>query len=126
MNNIKIYYEDTDASGRVYHANYLKYLERGRTNFLHKKNITHDLLLKKFKIFFVVKKCFIDFKKPAYFEDLLNVKTKIKEFNKIKIIFKQSITRSSEYLLDAEILVVTLNKNGKIEKMPDILQKNFY
>ena len=53
---MKVYYEDTDASGRVYHANYLKFLERGRSNLIYQTNLTHQILIKKFDIIFVVKK----------------------------------------------------------------------
>ena len=55
MNEFKIYYEDTDASGRVYHANYLRFLERGRTNLIYQTEYTHKILLDKFDIIFVVK-----------------------------------------------------------------------
>ena len=55
MNKIRVYYEDTDASGRVYHANYLKYLERGRSNLIYQSKYNHQELLKKFNIIFVVK-----------------------------------------------------------------------
>ena len=73
MGKFKIYYEDTDASWRVYYANYLKYLERGRTEFLYKLNLKHKYLKDKFNIIFVVKKCETDFKKPTYFEDIICV-----------------------------------------------------
>ena len=58
MNKFKVYYEDTDASGRMYHANYLKFLERGRSNLIYQSEYTHEKLFKKFNIFFVVKKMF--------------------------------------------------------------------
>ena len=73
---IKVYYEDTDASGRVYHSNYLKYFERARSDFLYNLGFNHKNLLEKYKLYFVVKSCHIDFKQPAYFEDELLVETK--------------------------------------------------
>ena len=88
---IKVYYEDTDASGRVYHSNYLKYLERGRSEFLYKLGYNHQNLLQSLNFYFVVKHIDIDFKLPAYFEDILDVETKIHEISKVKIIFNQSI-----------------------------------
>ncbi len=91
MGKFKIYYEDTDASWRVYYANYLKYLERGRTEFLYKLNLKHKYLKDKFNIIFVVKKCETDFKKPTYFEDIICVETKIINFSKIKIVLSQNI-----------------------------------
>ena len=77
ITNIKVYYEDTDASSRVYYANYLKYLERGRSDFLYKLGFDHKKLLKKFKFYFVVKSCHIEYIKAAQFEDTLEVKTKL-------------------------------------------------
>ena len=121
MNEFKVYYEDTDASGRVYHANYLKYLERGRSNFIYQSKYNHALLLKKFKIVFVVKNCNIEFIKPAFFEDTINVISKIKELSKVKINFSQKIFRENELLLNANVLVIPIDTYGKIVKLPDEL-----
>ena len=121
MNIIKIYYEDTDASGRVYHANYLKFLERGRTNLIYQKNLTHQILMNKLDIIFVVKNISINFKKPAFFEDSIEVVSSITELNRVKIKFVQKIYRESDLLIDAEVLVIPVNTLGKITKLPDEL-----
>ena len=121
---IKVYYEDTDASGRVYHSNYLKYLERGRSEFLYKLGYNHKNLLQSLNFYFVVKHIDIDFKLPAYFEDILNVKTTINEISKVKIIFHQSIFREKDLLIDSEILITPVNNKGKIQKIPiEMLEK---
>jgi len=121
---IKVYYEDTDASGRVYHSNYLKYLERGRSEFLYKLGYNHQNLLQSLNFYFVVKHIDIDFKLPAYFEDILNVKTTINEISKVKIIFHQSIFREKDLLIDSEILITPVNNKGKIQKIPiEMLEK---
>ena len=121
MNKMKVYYEDTDASGRVYHANYLKFLERGRTNLIYQTNLTHQILMNKFDIIFVVKNIFINFKKPAFFEDSIEVISSITELNKVKINFVQKIYRESDLLINAEVLVIPVNTLGKITKLPDEL-----
>ena len=121
MNKMKVYYEDTDASGRVYHANYLKFLERGRTNLIYQTNLTHQILLNKFDIIFVVKNISINFKKPAFFEDSIEVVSSITELNRVKINFVQKIYRESDLLIDAEILVIPVNTLGKIVKLSDEL-----
>ena len=123
MNKMKVYYEDTDASGRVYHANYLKFLERGRTNLIYQTNLTHQILLNKFDIIFVVKNISINFKKPAFFEDSIEVVSSITELNRVKINFVQKIYRESDLLIDAEVLVIPVNILGKITKLPDDLYK---
>ena len=117
--NIKVYYEDTDASSRVYYANYLKYLERGRSDLLYKLGFDHKNLLSKFNFYFVVKSCNIEYVKPAYFEDTLELKTKIINISKAKIEFNQSIYRENILLVDSKITIVSVNNNGKIFKMPN-------
>ena len=123
MNKMKVYYEDTDASGRVYHANYLKFLERGRTNLIYQTNLTHQILINKFDIIFVVKNISINFKKPAFFEDSIEVISTITELNRVKINFVQKIYRESDLLIDAEVLVIPVNTLGKITKLPNELYK---
>ena len=123
MNKMKVYYEDTDASGRVYHANYLKFLERGRTNLIYQTNLTHQILMNKFDIIFVVKNISINFKKPAFFEDSIEVVSSFTELNRVKINFVQKIYRESDLLIDAEVLVTPVNTLGKITKLPNELYK---
>tara|TARA_A100001011_G_C14309089_1_gene844642 strand:+ start:336 stop:731 length:396 start_codon:yes stop_codon:yes gene_type:complete len=123
ITNIKVYYEDTDASSRVYYANYLKYLERGRSDFLYKLGFDHKNLLKKFKFYFVVKSCHIEYIKPAKFEDTLEVKTKIVSISSAKIEFNQFIYRENILLIDSKITIVSVNADGKIFKMPNEILK---
>ena len=121
MNEFKVYYEDTDASGRVYHANYLKFFERGRTNLIYQTKYTHKILFDRFNIIFVVKECSLQFKKPAFFEDSIKVISVIDKLNRVKIKFNQKIYRKSDLLVDAEVLVIPVNKLGKISKLPNEL-----
>ena len=116
---VKVYYEDTDASSRVYYANYLKYLERGRSDFLYKLGFDHKKLLEKFKFYFVVKSCLIEYIKPAHFEDSLEIRTEIAGISKAKIQFKQFIYREKILLIDSKITIVSVNTEGKIFKMPN-------
>ena len=121
MSKMKVYYEDTDASGRVYHANYLKFLERGRTNLIYQTNLTHQILINKFDIIFVVKNISINFKKPAFFEDSIEVISTVRELNRVKINFSQKIYKEPDLLIDAEVLVIPVNTKGKITKLPNEL-----
>ena len=118
MSKFNVYYEDTDASGRVYHANYLKFLERSRTDLIYQTNYTHEELLKKFDLIFVVKECSISFKKPAFFEDLIKVTSEIDQLSRVKIKFNQKIYRESDLLVQASVLVIPVNSSGKISKLP--------
>ena len=116
---IKVYYEDTDSTGRVYHSNYLNYLERARTEYIYNLGYNHSELFKKYDLYFVVKKINIDFKSSAKFEDILNIKSKILEITKYKIIFNQKIFRNEILLIEAEVVIVSINSMGKLIKIPD-------
>ena len=121
MNKIKVYYEDTDASGRVYHANYLKYLERGRSNLIYQSKYNHQELLKKFNIIFVVKSLNINYLKPAFFEDIIEVQTSLNTLSRVKLNFYQKIIRNNELLVDAEVIIIPINSSGKIIKLNEEL-----
>tara|TARA_Y100000817_G_C16647466_1_gene451205 strand:+ start:154 stop:552 length:399 start_codon:yes stop_codon:yes gene_type:complete len=119
ITNVKVYYEDTDASGRVYYSNYLKYLERGRTDFLSSLGFSHKEFYNNNKIYFVVKTCNIEYVKPANFEDILEIKTSIVSFSKAKIEFNQQILRDDQLIVDSNIIIVSINNENKISKMPN-------
>ena len=121
MNKIRVYYEDTDASGRVYHANYLKYLERGRSNLIYQSKYNHQELLNKFNIIFVVKSLNINYLKSAFFEDIIEVQTSLKLLSRVKLNFNQKIIRNNEQLVDAEVIVIPINTSGKIIKLNEDL-----
>ena len=121
MNKIRVYYEDTDASGRVYHANYLKYLERGRSNLIYQSKYNHQELFKKFNIIFVVKSLNINYLKPAFFEDIIEVQTSLNELSRVKLNFNQRIIRNNDLLVDAEVIVIPINTKGKIIKLNEDL-----
>ena len=121
MDKFRVYYEDTDASGRVYHANYLKYLERGRSNLIYQSKNNHQELLKKFNIIFVVKNLNINYLRPAFFEDILEVQTSLNQLSRVKLNFNQKILRHTELLVDAEVMVIPVNTEGKIIRLDEEL-----
>ncbi len=103
-----MYYEDTDSGGVVYYANYLKYCERGRTEFLRDLGFEQDKLMQQ-NIIFAVRKATVDFKKPAVFNDLLHVITEIEQLKKASIVFKQTIKRENDIICQAQIVIACLN-----------------
>ena len=121
MFKLKIYYEDTDAGGVVYYANYLKFLERARTQLLFDHGFTHTLLQSKFNIFIVVKSCGIDFIRPAKLDDDLEISTSIIKKSKIQIFLDQNIYCKKILFVSARIRLVSINSNGKISLMPQDL-----
>ncbi len=120
---VKIYYEDTDAGGVVYYANYLKFLERARSEAIYKLGYTNSSILEKFGVLLIVKSCNIEYKKPAKFEDELEIISEITSFTKTSFIMRQIISRNNELISEAEVHLVSVDKNGKPKKIPDDLRK---
>ncbi|MEM7542202.1 MAG: tol-pal system-associated acyl-CoA thioesterase [Pseudomonadota bacterium] len=97
--NITVYYEDTDAAGVVYHANYLKFMERGRTEWLRKLGFEQRLLSIRTGVMFVIHKSTLKFVKPARLDDQLTVNTEVEAVHGASITFKQSVRSSADDLL---------------------------
>ena len=121
--SVRIYYEDTDAAGIVYYANYLRYIERGRTEFL--RTLGHDQhVLMKDGIAFAVRSVSAEFLKPAKLDDLLTVETAIASLGRAQLTFAQRILRGHELLLDAKIRVACIDPlRGKPIPMPRALHE---
>ena len=121
MFNFKVYYEDTDSGGVVYYANYLKFLERARTELIHSLGLTNKKLLQSFDLLFVVRSCEIEYLKPAYLEDLLAVRTNLEKISKVQMYLNQFIFRDKEIIVKARIRIAFVNSKGKILKLPNEL-----
>lgn len=123
---IRVYYEDTDAVGVVYHANYLNFLERARTEMLRAKGIEQTELKIKSAIIFAVRSVKVDYLKPAHFNDLLEVSTEITLVRKASLIFEQTISRAGVVLCKAEIYVACIDScTLKPKAIPDNLIAEF-
>ena len=123
--NIKIYYEDTDSGGVVYYANYLKYFERARTEALLNIGLSNLKIKDEFNSLIIVKSCNIEYKKSAYLEDNLTIKSFISSFSKTSFVMDQSIYRDDLLIVDAKIRLVFVNTNGKPTKIPEIVLNSF-
>ena len=122
---IKVYYEDTDSGGVVYYANYLKFLERARSEAIYELGLTNKKLLEKYGILIIVKSCNINYKKSARLEDKLNIFSSIKSITKTSLIMKQTIKRKEEIISESDVHLVIVNKEGKPTKIPKILESAF-
>ena len=122
---VKVYYEDTDAGGVVYYANYLKYLERARSEAIYSLGYTNSSLAEKHGILLIVKSCNIQYKKPARFENELKIVSEATTFTKTSFFMKQNIYRNDELISEADIHLVAVDKNGKPSKLPDDLKQKF-
>ena len=119
FHKLKVYYEDTDSGGVVYYANYLKFLERARTEALFSIGYSNNKIQQDFNSLIIVKSCNIEYKKPAYLEDELTVRSFVKSITKTSFFMNQIITRNNEVIVEAQIHLVFINKDGKPKKIPE-------
>ena len=120
----RIYYHDTDAGGVVYYANYLKYLEEARTEFLEKRNLSVKSFQEK-GMLYAVRKCNITYKSPARYGDTLIVDADLQSITAAQLIFKQHIyeKKTNRLIVEAEVTLVSLNQDFKPTQIPDDLKK---
>jgi acyl-CoA thioester hydrolase len=114
----EVYYEDTDMGGRVYYANYLKFIERARSSLLAEFDIDQRNLLEKKGQYFVVKKITADYFLPAFFGDQLVVKTRPIDIKRATIILKQEVLKKNKTIFDCEVKLGLLNPDGKVTRLP--------
>ena len=119
----KIYYEDTDAGGVVYYANYLKFLERARSEAIYSLGLSNKEILEKEGVIIIVKTCNIEYKKPAKFEDEIEIISNIKEVKNSSFKMHQVIKKKFDIISEADLVLVTVNKKGKPVRIPSILKK---
>ena len=125
FHKLKVYYEDTDSGGVVYYANYLKFLERARTEALFSIGYSNNKIQEEFKSLIIVKSCNIEYKKSAYLEDELTIRSFVKSISKTSFFMSQIITRNNELIVEAQIHLVFVNKDGKPIKIPDQIYSKF-
>ena len=120
---IRVYYEDTDFSGAVYHANYLKFCERARSDCLRLLGVHHSELHGTAS--FVVRRMVCDFLKPALIDNLLEVETRFIEFGGARVELIQTVMRASETLFEAQVTVAPVDGQGKPKRLPPEMVKTF-
>ena len=125
FHKLKVYYEDTDAGGVVYYANYLKFLERARTEALVTLGFSNKKIKDEFGALIIVKSCSVEYKKPTYLEDELSIRSFVKSITKTSFIMNQFISRGEDLVVEAKIHLVFINEKGKPIKIPENLFKDF-
>jgi acyl-CoA thioester hydrolase len=118
---VRVYYEDTDFSGRVYHASYLRFMERGRTEWLRALGYEHGALAGEQGVVFAVRRLEIDYFAAAVIDDLLRVETRVAAVRGAAIDFAQTVSRGDKILAVAKILVAAL-RNGRPMRIPPALR----
>tara|TARA_B100000989_G_scaffold283868_1_gene250123 strand:- start:2319 stop:2741 length:423 start_codon:yes stop_codon:yes gene_type:complete len=123
--NFKVYYEDTDSGGVVYYANYLKFLERARTEALFSIGFSNSKIKDIHNSLIIVKSCNIEYKKSAHLEDELTVRSFVKSITKTSFFMNQIITKEDQIIVEAQVHLVFINKDGKPIKIPDEIYSKF-
>lgn len=115
---VRVYWEDTDAGGVVYHASYLRFMERGRTELLRDKGIDQGALQKDSGLIFVVSDMNIKFRAPAKIDDELTVETAIAAIGGASLRLKQKVLRGADVLVEADVTCAVISREGKPKRMP--------
>lgn len=122
--SVRIYFEDTDSGGVVYHSNYLKFMERARTEWLRSLNLNQAYLKKKDKIMFVVAKVYIDYKKAAQFNDALDIETSVDNIGASKVDLTQNIMKNSELYTSAKVSIACIHSETfKPQRIPKLIKQ---
>tara|TARA_B100001093_G_scaffold480950_1_gene511286 strand:- start:1815 stop:2237 length:423 start_codon:yes stop_codon:yes gene_type:complete len=125
FHKVKVYYEDTDSGGIVYYANYLRFLERARTEALFSIGYSNQKIREKFNLIIIVKSCNIEYKKTAHLEDELKIRSFVKSISKTSFFMNQIITRSDDEIVNAQINLVFINESGRPMRIPEEIYSKF-
>ncbi|MDA9664092.1 YbgC/FadM family acyl-CoA thioesterase [bacterium] len=125
FHKLKVYYEDTDSGGVVYYANYLKFLERARTEALFSIGFSNNKIQEQFNSLIIVKSCNIEYKKSAHLEDELTIRSFVKSITKTSFFMNQIISKEKDVIVEAQIHLVFINKEGKPIKIPEDIYSKF-
>jgi acyl-CoA thioester hydrolase len=123
---VRVYFQDTDAGGVVYHANYLNFMERARTEWLRTHGYSNAGLMKEFGVVFVVRSFKLDYLKPALLDELLEVTAQIKDIGRSRITLLQTVLRGEEVLTEAEVHLVCVSIDSfKPVSVPEVLRNQW-
>jgi acyl-CoA thioester hydrolase len=115
---LRVYYEDTDAAGIVYYANYLKFAERGRTEMMRELGFAHSEIAEEIGTLFTVRRCSIDYRGPARLDDALTVHTRVVEIGGATLLLDQQIRRDEQILVQIDMLVACVGREGRPRRVP--------
>ena len=123
---VRVYFQDTDAGGVVYHANYLNFMERARTEWLRTYGYSNAGLMKEFGVVFVVRSFKLDYLKPALLDDMLNVTAQIKDIGRSRVSLLQQVLRKEEVMVEAEVHLVSVSiESFKPVSVPEVLRNQW-
>jgi acyl-CoA thioester hydrolase len=123
---VRVYYEDTDSGGVVYHASYVRFMERARTEWLRAFGYTGLGMMREFGMLFVVRSIKVDYLRPAVLDDMLHVSAEIREVGRSRMTLRQEVRRHDELLAEGEVHLVCVTRDGfKPVAIPEILKNQW-
>lgn len=120
---VRVYYEDTDAGGVVYHANYLRFAERGRSEWLRGLGLDHRSLRERHGRQIVVRRCHVEFHRPAKLDDLLRISTQFIDMKGIRVRLMQRVERADALLAELEVELAVVDLQGRPSRLPPALRE---
>lgn len=123
---VHVYYEDTDLAGIVYYANYLKFIERARTEWVRGMGVDQVALKAEEGLVFAVRRVEADYLSPARFDDDLTVETSLDTMSGARIVLMQKVSRAGEVLFEAKVTLVALTETGQPARLPAIIRRNLH
>ena len=123
--SIRIYYEDTDAGGIVYHSKYLNFAERGRSEFLRNLSLEQNYIKEKYQVQFVVKNLKISYMYSCKLDDKINLVTNLESINRVKLCFKHIFYKDKKEVSKIQVTVCCISNSGKVARMPKSLYHKF-
>lgn len=123
---IRVYYEDTDMGGIVYYANYLRYIERARSDWVRSLGVDQNAMRDDDGVVFVVRRVEADYLKPAKFDDELLVRTVVKAVTGVRLVMSQDVVRCDDLLFQAEVTVVCVGEGGTPARLPANIRRRIH
>jgi len=120
---VRVYYEDTDLAGIVYYANYLKFIERGRSEWVRSMGIDQVAMKQDAGVVFAVRRVEADYLQPAKFDDQLHVSTMISTISAARIVLDQTVVRDDVVLFSAQVTLVALDAQGRPTRLPEAFRR---
>jgi len=116
--SVRVYYEDTDAAGIVYYANYLKFADRGRTELMRELGYAHSAIAAETGVLFTVRRVAVDYRSPARLDDALDVETRVVEIGGATLLLDQRVCRDGAVLAQLDVLVACIGRDGRPRRVP--------
>ena len=123
---IRVYYEDTDLAGIVYYANYLKFIERGRSEWVRELGIDQAAMKRDEGVVFAVRRVEADYNKPARYDDELIVTTDVEAVTGARLVVRQTVERDGEVMFTALVTIVAIGESGAPARLPAAFRRNLH